>query len=267
MIVFPNAKINIGLNVVSRREDGYHDLETVFYPLPYTDALEMAETGVTGLTVSGIRIDADPDDNLVLKAYNLLKKDFDLPPVQFHLHKVIPPGRGLGGGSSDAAYTLRMLNDYFSLGLPHDLLSGYAALTGADCPYFIQNKPVFAEGKGDKLTPLNIDISKYHIIVLDPGCFVSTRQAYENVVPVKPRFCLKELPGIPVDQWKDLIVNDFETTVFEKFPVIKDYKEMLYGLGAVYASMSGSGSSVYGIFGQLPQNLKKIIQKSILFAV
>jgi 4-diphosphocytidyl-2-C-methyl-D-erythritol kinase len=267
MIVFPNAKINLGLNIISRRSDGYHDLETVYYPLPFTDALEMAETGEAGLTVSGIQVDANPNDNLVLKTYNLVKRDFSLPPVMFHLHKVIPPGRGLGGGSSDAAFTLKMINDYFNLGLNHDVLSGYASLIGADCPFFIENRPVFAESTGDILTPLSIDISDYHIVVLDPGCFVSTGEAYENVVPARPSFCLRELAGIPVEQWKDLVVNDFENTIFEKFPVINDCKEKLYDLGALYASMSGSGSSVYGIFRQFPQNMEKIIQKGILFAV
>lgn len=267
MIVFPNAKINLGLNIISKRNDGYHDLETVFYPLPYTDALEMAETGETGLTVSGIQVDADPEQNLVLQAYNLVKKDFGLPPVQFHLHKVIPPGRGLGGGSADAAFTLKMINDYFNLGLPTEILTGYASLIGADCPFFIENKPAFAESMGDILTPLNIDISNYHIVLLDPGCFVSTRQAYMNVVSAKPSFHLRDLENLPVEKWKNNVVNDFEKTVFDQFPVIKDYKKILYEMGAVYASMSGSGSSVYGIFQQLPQNIEKIIQKSILFAV
>lgn len=267
MIVFPNAKINIGLNIVFKRGDGYHDIETIFYPLPFTDALEMAETGKTGLTISGVHIDGDTDNNLVLKAFNLLRKDFELPAVQFHLHKVIPPGRGLGGGSSNGAFTLMMLNEYFRLGLTTEVLSAYAAILGADCPFFINNKPMLAEGRGDRLTFIDLDISDYHIVVLDPGCFVSTGEAYKKVVPSKPHACLKDIADIPVEQWRSVVVNDFEISLFEKFPIIKKYKEILYESGALYAAMSGSGSSLYGIFRQLPQNLEKIIPKGILFTV
>ncbi len=266
MIVFPNAKINLGLNVVSKREDGYHNLETVFYPIPFTDGLEMAETGKEGLTVSGIQPDVASDQNLVFKAYRLLKEDFDLPVVRFHLHKVIPGGTGLGGGSADASFTLKMINEYFHLSLNVESLKRYASLLGADCPFFIDNRPSFAAGKGDILTPVNVDLSRYHIVLIDPGCTVSTKEAYENVIPAKPEFNLKNLESLPVEQWKNFVTNDFEKTIFQKYPIIGSFKQLLYKSGAVYASMSGSGSSVYGLFRSFPENIHKIIPKGILFA-
>ena len=265
MIVFPNAKINIGLYVVSRRPDGYHNLETLFYPVSLTDALEMAETGETGISCSGLPVDGLPGNNLVLKAYHLLKQDFGLPPVQFHLHKTIPPGSGLGGGSSDAAFTLKMLNKYFNLHLNTEKLEKYAAALGADCTFFVENKPAFATGKGDLLTAVDLDLSGYKIVIVKPKVDVNTAQAYKNVIPQPSRFRLNELHHFPVEHWKMLVKNDFEKSIFLCFPEIEIWKKKLYELGAVYAAMSGSGSAVFGIFRHLPQEIYKKIPKSILF--
>jgi 4-diphosphocytidyl-2-C-methyl-D-erythritol kinase len=264
MIVFPNAKINIGLNVVSKREDGYHNLETIFFPLKLADALEFVETEETTLTTSGIRIDSLPEQNLILKAYNLLKADFNLPSIHFHLHKVIPFGAGLGGGSSDAAFTFKMLNDYFNLGLSTQKLESYAAQIGADCPFFILNKPTFATGIGNKFHSIELDLSDYEIVILKPNITVSTPEAYKNVIPRNPKFRLTEIIKTPLDQWKNLVINDFEKSVFPKYPQIAELKQLLYDLGAGFASMSGSGSAVFGFFRHLPTNLDKKIPAGIL---
>ncbi len=264
MIVFPNAKINIGLHIVSRRPDSYHNLETIFFPVPLYDALELAEAGKTDISFSGITADCPAEDNLVLKAYNLLNEDFSLPPVQFHLHKVIPAGAGLGGGSSDAAFTLKMINDYFRLNLDNETLRKYALRIGSDCPFFINNIPALGKGKGEKLYPLNLDLSGYFIVILKPGLSVSTREAYKNVKPSKPSFNLENLVAVPVEFWKDFVVNDFERTIFPSHPEIEKWKKTLYNMGALYAGMSGSGSAVYGIFRDLPQDLNKKIPSGIL---
>ncbi len=267
MIVFPNAKINIGLHVVSRRTDGYHNLETVFYPLPLCDALEMAETGYEGIQFSGIPVEGPDDDNLVLKAYRLLKNEYGLPPVQFHLHKAIPTGAGLGGGSSDAAFTLKMLNEYFSLGLNSETLKEFALQIGADCTFFIDNKPSFATGIGNILSPVDLDLSDYKIVVIKPEVAVSTADAYRNVIPVQPGFYLPDLLKLPPEQWNGNVVNDFEKSIFHRFPEIENWKKKLYDLGALYASMSGSGSAVFGIFRSLPVDFTLKIPKSILFSL
>ncbi len=252
MIVFPNAKINIGLNVVSRRANGYHNLETIFYPVQLCDALEMVEAERMQLTSSGITIDGPAENNLILKAYNLLRADFNLPPVHFHLRKVIPFGAGLGGGSADAAFALKMLNTYFNLNLGDAELETYATLIGADCPFFIQNKPVFATGIGNEFQDIQLDLTAYHIVILKPSFSVSTAEAYGNVSPANPKFGLTEISSTAISDWKYLVVNDFEKSVFEKYPQIAEVKQLLYDSGAVFASMSGSGSAVFGIFRHLP---------------
>lgn len=264
MIVFPNAKINIGLNVISRREDGFHNLETIFYPVKLTDALEFAEAGETRLTFSGIQIDGIPGNNLIIKAYQLLKTDFNLPPLQFHLHKVIPFGAGLGGGSSDAAFTLKMLNEYYNLGLQTQQLELYAAQIGADCPFFIRNKPTFATGIGNNFQDIELDLSDFEIIILKPNISVSTPEAYRNVIPRNPKYRLTEIVKTPVDDWKNLIVNDFEKSVFLLHPQIAALKQLLYEQGANYVSMSGSGSAVFGIFRHLPTNIENKIPEGVL---
>jgi 4-diphosphocytidyl-2-C-methyl-D-erythritol kinase len=263
MISFPNAKINIGLNVVSKRLDGYHNLETIFYPIQLSDALEMVVSEKTQITFSGLTIDGNPNDNLVLKAYHLFKNDFDLPPVKFHLHKVIPFGAGLGGGSADAAFALKMLNDTFQIGLNTVQLEKYAAKLGADCPFFVQNKPTFATGIGNKFQPIDLDLSKYRIVILKPEIKVSTKDAYQNIIPQQPQISLPKLIIKPVSEWNNQVVNDFEKSVFRNFSKLSEYKELLYKLGAEYVSMSGSGSSFFGLFRHLPVDFDNRIPKGV----
>jgi 4-diphosphocytidyl-2-C-methyl-D-erythritol kinase len=263
MITFPNAKINIGLNVVEKRPDGYHNLETIFYPVKLSDALEVVEAGETAFSSSGIEIDATAENNLVYKAYSLLAGDFDLSPVKMHLHKVIPFGAGLGGGSADAAFALKMLNDYFVLGLTTTQLEDYAARIGADCPFFIENKPTFAHGIGDQFKPVKLDLSAFEIVIVKPSFSVSTPQAYRNIVPTKPGFNLLEIDQLPIEDWKTVVKNDFEKSVFPQFPEIEKLKNQLYEAGAVYASMSGSGSAVFGIFRHSPTDLDRFLPKGI----
>lgn len=256
MIVYPNAKINIGLNVVERRPDGYHNLETVFYPINLQDAIEIKniegavpECGYQ-LKVSGTILDGTPEDNLVVKAYKLLKKEFGLPPVSIFVYKHIPIGAGLGGGSSDAAFTIKMLNERFGLGLDVKQMEAYSAELGADCAFFIENKPVFATGIGNVFHDLSLSLSGKSLVLVKPDIFVSTRDAYAAVTPHRPETSLPELLSKPLETWKDTVVNDFEASVFPKYPEIAAIKDKLYDMGAVYASMSGSGSSVYGIFDE-----------------
>lgn len=263
MISFPNAKINIGLNVVSKREDGYHNLETIFYPVKLADALEIVKADKTEFTSSGIAIDGKPESNLVFKAYELLQNDFDLPPVKLHLHKVIPFGAGLGGGSADAAFALKMLNDFFKLEIPSAKLESYASQIGADCPFFINNKPTFAYGIGDQFKPVNLNLSEFQIVIVKPNISVSTPEAYRNIIPTKADFSLTNINNLPVEDWKQHIRNDFEKSVFPQYPEIELLKEKLYELGAVYASMSGSGSAVFAIFRHLPVNMDKYLPEGV----
>lgn len=263
MIAFPNAKINIGLHVVSKRPDGYHNLETVFYPVELSDALEMVESKKITFTFSGISIEGPTENNLVYKAWKLLNADFDIPPVHFHLHKVIPFGAGLGGGSADAAFALKMLNQFFSLQLNTMQLEKYAAQIGADCTFFVHNKPVFAEGIGNQFSPVSIDLSNYKIVILKPETGVRTPEAYRNIVPGTPTFDLKKLQQTDVEDWKTFVKNDFEKIVFQQYPEIEKLKNILYETGALYASMSGSGSAVFGIFRHLPANFDKFIPKGV----
>jgi len=252
MISFPNVKINLGLNIVERREDGFHNIETIFYPVSWCDILEIIpgdqkKTG-TQFKSSGIKIYSKEQQNLCVKACELLSEKYDLSSVKIHLHKIIPVGAGLGGGSSDASSTLMLLNKIFNLKLNDDELENYAARLGSDCSFFIRNKPVFASGKGDQFEEIKVDLKNYFIILVKPKVHISTSEAYRNVTPAKPVISLKDLIRQPIENWKDRLVNDFEKTIFEKFTVIKNIKTKLYKYGAVYASMSGSGSTVYGIF-------------------
>ena len=254
MILFPHAKINLGLNVVSRRTDGFHNIETIFYPVDLTDNLEfvIAPDNKTKFSNSGIKIDNNKN-NLCLKAYNLLKEKHDLPSLHIHLDKIIPVGAGLGGGSSDAASMIKGLNDFFKLGLSVNEMSQYSSVLGSDCPFFIYNKPLHAKGKGDILTDINLTLKGYYIYLVYPNILVSTKDAYSGVQPATPDLSLNDIIRKPVVQWKDIIKNDFEISVFKSFPVIGEIKEKLYQKGALYASMSGSGSSVYGIFDYKPE--------------
>ena len=252
MICFPNAKINLGLHILSKRADGYHNIETVFYPINLCDALEIvpAEKGKTTFSQTGIPIAGEPEDNLVLKTYHLLKRDFDLPEVAIYLRKQIPCGAGLGGGSSDAAFMIKLLNDFAGWKLSVDRMEEYARQIGADCPFFIQNKPVFAEGTGNIFSPVTISLQAYHLVVVKPPVSVSTKEAYAQVEPQQPPVPLKEIIRLPVNEWKNHLVNDFEPGVFAQYPEIGEIKRRLYAEGALYASMSGSGSAVFGIFGK-----------------
>jgi 4-diphosphocytidyl-2-C-methyl-D-erythritol kinase len=258
MISFPNAKINLGLNVVSKRPDGYHNIETVFYPIHLCDALEIVpakgEKGV--FTPTGIPVGDDPQKNLVIKAYNLLKAHYKIPEMDIYLHKNIPFGAGLGGGSADAAFMLKLLNDFAGLHLSVRQLEEYAQSIGADCPFFIQNKPVFAEGTGNIFTPVKISLKEYYLVLVKPDIHVSTQEAYAHVKPQLPVKSIPDIIQLPVADWKDLLANDFENSVFIKFPEIGKIKQKLYQKGALYAGMSGSGSSVFGIFEQ-PENLER----------
>ena len=261
MITFPNAKINLGLNIVEKRPDGYHNLETIFYPINLQDALEVTRRENNDkeytLHISGSPLEGEPEDNLVVKAYKLLKKDYPgLLPVDIHMYKHIPAGAGLCGGSSDAACMIKLLNDKFSLGLSTERMEEYAVKLGADCAFFIRNKPVFATGIGNLFEPVELSLKGYHIILIKPDIFVSTRDAFAEIKPVRPAVSLKEIVKQPMETWKNSMKNDFEDSVFKKFPEIAAIKDELYDLGAVYAAMSGSGSSVYGIFKAPIENVE-----------
>jgi len=255
MLTFPNAKINLGLNVVEKRTDGYHNIETVFYPVGWKDVLEIIpyqkkinRKSDLQFHQSGIKISGSVQKNTCLKAYKLLKEKYDLPPVEMHLHKLIPSGAGLGGGSSDAAFTLMVLNKIFNLNISESTVESFASSIGADCAFFVRNEPVFAKGKGNEFEKINLDLSNYCIVIVKPDVHVNTATAYKNVVAKHSSASLKEIISLPVKEWKDNLLNDFENSVFKKFPVIRHIKEQLYDAGAMYASMSGSGSAVYGIF-------------------
>ena len=252
MITFPNAKINLGLNIVEKRPDGYHNLETIFYPIPLQDALEITpwEGGERKykLAQSGIQIAGDDENNLVVKAYKLLDSLYNLPPIEINLLKHIPSGAGLGGGSADAAFMLCMLNQHFQLNIPNEQLEVYAAQLGADCAFFVENKPTFAEGIGNIFSPIELSLKGYKLLLVKPDIFVSTRDAFAQIKPKRPTISLKEVAKMPVEAWKTYMVNDFEESVFPQFPAIADIKALLYDMGAIYASMSGSGSSVFALF-------------------
>jgi 4-diphosphocytidyl-2-C-methyl-D-erythritol kinase len=260
MIVFPNAKINIGLNITEKRTDGFHNLETVFFPVGLSDILEFTESfGKTAFTNTGLQIQVPDSENLVLKAYYLLKDQSDLPELQIHLHKIIPFGAGLGGGSSDAAFMLKALNDYFSLQISEKELEKHAQKLGSDCPFFIKNKPVFAEGTGNVFSDIKLDLSEYYILIVKPDIHIGTKEAFSGIKPKNPDISLKKQIHLPVSSWKKNIRNDFKETVFKLYPEIKNIKDTLYKTGALYAQMSGSGSAVFGIFDRepaLPDNFK-----------
>ena len=262
MITYPNAKINLGLNIVEKRPDGYHNLETVFYPINLQDALEVNDLegeGEYALKISGTPIEGELDNNLVVKAYRLLKKDFpDMGPVNIHMYKHIPTGAGLGGGSADAAFMLKLLNEKFKLNLSTEMLEEYAAILGADCAFFIQNKPVFASGIGNIFEEINLSLKGYYLVLIKPDIFVSTKDAFTNIIPMKPNHSLKEIIRMPVETWRATMKNDFEESVFKKFPEIAAIKDKLYDMGAIYASMSGSGSSVFGIFREQVDHVDEV---------
>lgn len=261
MITFPNAKINLGLNIVSKRPDGYHNLETVFYPLAIKDALEIIvkdEQGKDTFFESGIKVDASPGTNLVMRALSLMRKHYDFPFVEVHLLKKIPFGAGLGGGSADASFMLKLLNQTFQLNASDGELIRLAVQLGADCPFFIYNHPVFATGIGEVFEKIELSLKNYYFVLIKPEIHVPTKDAFALISPKQPKHSLKEIVKLPVAEWRGLMENDFEESVFAKYPAIGDIKNSLYRQGALYASMSGSGSSVYGIFTEQVKNLESV---------
>ena len=267
MITFPCAKINLGLNIVSKRPDGYHNLETVFYPIPLTDALEIKymdekfpSESPCDHKITGNDVDCNEEDNLVIKAYQLLAADFQLPRVHAHLVKRIPTQAGLGGGSSDAAYMIRLLDERFRLNIGIPEMERYAAKLGADCAFFITADPSYAEGIGDVLMPVDVPgagLGGYYLAVVKPSVAVSTRDAYAAIVPKTPAKCCRDIVRQPIETWKDELVNDFEAPIFAMHPELAAIKQSLYDAGAVYAAMSGSGSALFGIFREQPTGLEK----------
>lgn len=258
MIDFPCAKINLGLNITEKRADGYHNLETVFFPIPICDALEIKTMDerfpsnvACDLKVTGNNVCCNENDNLIVKAYNMIAADFDIPRVHAHLYKNIPSEAGLGGGSSDAAYMIRLLDQRFRINIGNAEMEKYAARLGADCPFFITAEPSYAEGIGEILSPVNItdnNLEGYSLVVVKPQIAVSTKEAFSNITPRKPLMCCREIVAQPIETWKDALCNDFEDSVFGIYPLLNDIKNRIYTLGAAYAQMSGSGSSLFGIF-------------------
>ena len=274
MITSPIAKINLGLNVVEKRADGYHNLETIFFPVPIEDTLEIqpmnADCPLTvdcDLQVSNNPIDCDPQDNLVVKAYKLLKADFPtLPRIHCHLWKRIPSQAGMGGGSSDCAYMIRLLNEQFQLGLSDEQMMAYAAKLGADCAFFIKSQPCYAEGIGEQLTPIKLDLTGWTLCVVRPYIPVPTREAFSRIRPHYPAINCREAVSQPVETWKDTLVNDFEESVFALHPEIGAIKDKLYKMGATYAAMSGSGSALFGLFKEEPDDFRQAFSDMFTFS-
>jgi 4-diphosphocytidyl-2-C-methyl-D-erythritol kinase len=258
MVVFPNAKINLGLRVVAKRSDGYHDIDTVFYPIPFYDILEIIPSNKdVEFTFSGKEIIGNINSNLCYKAYQLIKKDYpQIPSVKIHLHKNIPMGAGLGGGSSDGAFMLKILNEKFQLGITGDVLEHYALQLGSDCPFFIANKACGASGRGEQFESIELDLKNKSFLLVNPGLHVSTADAFSKINIANNISPCTSVVKYPIYKWKELLINDFEHSVFEIHPILKEIKETLYSAGAVYASMTGTGSSIYGIFEKdIPENL------------
>ncbi|TXJ59749.1 4-(cytidine 5'-diphospho)-2-C-methyl-D-erythritol kinase [Prevotella brunnea] len=264
MILHPCCKINLGLNIVGKRNDGYHNLETVFYPVPLCDTLELIDVGQYSanpecyLEENGDKLDCTPQENLIVKAFKLLAKDFRLPSIRVKLTKRIPSQAGLGGGSSDAVYMLKLLNAFFKLNIEEEQLIGYAVRLGADCAFFIHSTPCFASGIGDKLTPLDsrqISLNGYHIAIIKPDIAISTKEAFSNIHPNTPMMSCEKSVQQPISEWKNILTNDFEDSIFPSHPALKEIKRELYKQGALYAQMSGSGSAIYGLFRKSPELL------------
>ena len=274
MITFPIAKINLGLNVVEKRPDGYHNLQTVFYPVPIMDALEIVPMSEgfpsdvdCDLKVTNINIEGDEQRNLVVRAYQLLKTDFpNLPRIHAHLWKGIPIQAGMGGGSSDCAYMIRLLNETFELGLTNEQMEQYAARLGADCAFFIQSSPCYAEGIGEILQPIALDLSGWHIGVVRPDIPVPTKEAFSRIQPHYPALNCREAVMQPVETWRNNLTNDFEESVFALHPEIGNVKEQLYNMGATYAAMTGSGSALFGLFKEHPDGLGQAFPNMFTFS-
>jgi 4-diphosphocytidyl-2-C-methyl-D-erythritol kinase len=257
MVVFPNAKINIGLSILEKRPDGFHNISSCFYPVGWADALEIQPAETLTFESSGIPIPGDGASNLCVKAYHLMARDYPLPPVSMHLLKAVPIGAGLGGGSADAAFTIKALDALFSLGLSIGQQQQYARQLGSDCAFFVENRPMYCYGKGDEFAEIDLRLTGKWIVLVNPGLHISTAEAYAGVRPGQPAHDLREALRQPIDTWRHRVVNDFEASLFPAYPVLSEYKQALYDLGALYASMSGSGSTLYGIFEnqvEIPNN-------------
>lgn len=249
MVTFPFCKINLGLNIIAKRPDGYHSIETCFYPVPWTDILEIIPSDQLTFTSSGAAIPGNPMENLCLKAYHLLQSDFQLNPVHIHLHKIIPTGAGLGGGSADATFTIMTLNRMYSLSMNEQEMAGYTAQLGSDCSFFLNDRSQIGTGRGEVLSMADVSLKGKFLVIVKPDVHISTQEAYEGCKPRPSEVPIKQaVEKIPLSQWKDVLRNDFEGTILRKYPVIEKIKVHLYSRGAVYASMSGSGSAVFGIF-------------------
>lgn len=273
MLAQPHCKINIGLHVTERRADGYHLLETVFYPVPLRDNLEITvrhdrcepNEVPYRLTEGGFPIAGNPEDNLVVRVYLALRREFDLPPVDIDLQKLIPMGAGLGGGSSDAAFMMTALNELFDLGLSESDMKQRVAAFGADCPYFVGRGPAYATGIGDVLAPLALSLKGKHIVLVKPDIFISTKEAYAGVTPKASDVDLRKAVQLPVSTWRDTVVNDFEASVFPSRPLLPAIKQTLYDMGAEYASMSGSGSTIFGLFSRPVPECKAVFKDCFVF--
>lgn len=264
MILYPPAKINIGLYVINKRLDGYHNLESVMVPIPLYDILELQPADNFSFSTSGIPIPGNPDTNLCVKAFHLMKEKYAIADVAMHLHKVIPMGAGIGGGSANAAFVLRGLNDLFSLHLTIKELEELAAQLGSDCPFFITDKPKFTEGRGEIMKEISLSLKGYFLKLINDGTHVSTADAFSDLIPSDLSNHLTDKIQLPLREWQGKITNDFEKTIFSKYPHLKTYKDKLLSEGAIYASMSGSGSSVYGIFEEAPERTSEAVTEVIL---
>jgi len=249
MIIFPNCKINLGLYVTKKRNDGYHDLATVFYPVKQLfDVLEIVESKQLQLTVTGTDLQISTPDNIVVKAHQLLQRDFKIPAVDIHLHKHIPHGAGLGGGSADASFMIQLCNDYFQLQLTQEQLLQYALQLGSDCPFFIYNTPCIAYGRGEVLQPIHLNVSNYKLVIVKPNTYIATKDAFNGVAVLNEQFDIEKMIQLPITEWKNTLENVFEKTIFKLHPTIEQLKQTMYNNGAIYTSMSGTGSAVYGLF-------------------
>jgi 4-diphosphocytidyl-2-C-methyl-D-erythritol kinase len=269
MIVFPKAKINLGLRITVKRNDGYHNIETVFYPVSLCDALEFVASPEPDkkdlLNVTGISVGVKPEENIVMKAVSKLREKYSFPWLKIHLHKAIPHGAGLGGGSSDAAFMLKSLNKHFTMSIDESEIKSIALDIGSDCPFFLDGDPAFACGRGEILESIKPVLSGYYLLLLNPGVEINTREAYLDCKPETPLTSLLQLTARDITEWKDLILNDFEEFAFKKYPVIRKIKDELYRSGAIFSLMSGSGSSVYGIFARKPGNIPGRLRKMVIW--
>jgi 4-diphosphocytidyl-2-C-methyl-D-erythritol kinase len=252
MICFPNCKINLGLNIISRRDDGYHEVSTVMYPVDIEDILEVVKSEEFKFTSSGLDIPGKTNSNLCVKAFKILQREFDIDPVHIHLFKNIPMGAGLGGGSADGAFTLSLINDFYELNISNEQLKVYASELGSDCAFFIENIPQYAEGRGEVLTPFNVTLEGKTLVLINDGTHISTEEAYGSIKPKSPENDVQKVLNKPLSEWKELLVNDFEKGIFKNHPQLAEYRSKLYESGAEYAAMTGSGSTIFGIFNESP---------------